>query len=154
MLFQKKSCHQKGQVMLLTVIVLSAVFLSVTALAGFLMTYQLRQVTNVIDGSKAIFAADAALERGLFVVYRCNGLSGTPVVPAGGWDDLTNFCNALRSESADDPSLAQFLNGATYKLLIDPGDGDHDGFAGIDTVNVIKGGGRAGRVARALGAFF
>jgi len=52
----------KGQVMLLTVLVLSGTALAATTIAGILMVYQIRQTTNVSDSAKAIFAADSGIE--------------------------------------------------------------------------------------------
>jgi hypothetical protein len=54
--------NKKGQVMLLTVVVLSATILGATTIAGLLTMYQVRQSTDIINSGKAIFAADAGLE--------------------------------------------------------------------------------------------
>lgn len=56
----------KGQVMLLTVLLTGGVLLAATAVAGLMMIYQIRQTTAMIDSVQAIFAADAALEWSLF----------------------------------------------------------------------------------------
>jgi len=147
--------------MLFTVLVISGLFLGVTAIAGLLMNYQLRQVTNIVDATKAIFAADAAVERALFVVYRCNG--GNPVLPSTGWpDDLiaNQFCETLGKSAADDPNppaLPTFYNNANYRLLIESGvfgPGIHDPDATSVTVSTIKAAGQAGKSTRSLGIFF
>lgn len=57
---------EKGQVMLLTVLLTGGVLLAATAVAGLMMVYQIRQTTAVIDSVQAIFAADAAVEWELF----------------------------------------------------------------------------------------
>jgi hypothetical protein len=152
--------NRNGQIMLFTVLVISALFLSVTAIAGLLMNYQLRQVTNIADAAKAVFAADAATERALFVVFRCNG--GSPVVPGGyPGNDLkdSGFCDALAKQFADDqtpPVLPEFFNNATYKLIIetDCGSGTHVPTADISTADCIKAAGQAGKSTRAFGIFF
>ncbi len=161
-----KKKANSGQVMLLTVLVISALFLGVTAIAGLLMNYQLRQVTNIVDATKAIFAADAAIERSLFVVYRCN--SDNPVLPSGWPNELTtpaglstfSFCDTLPKQVADDPTdpkLPVFFNNATYHLLIEStvsGPGVHDSNANSSNVTFIKGAGQAGKSTRALGISF
>lgn len=62
-----KAMAEQGQVMLLTVMMLTGVILSTTSLVALLVLYQLRQTTDVIASSQAIFAADAGLE---CVLYR------------------------------------------------------------------------------------
>ena len=58
--------RMSGQVMLMTVIMLSGAILASTSLAGLLILYQLRQSTDSASSTKAIFAADAGIERALF----------------------------------------------------------------------------------------
>lgn len=53
--------------MLLTVMMLTGVILSTTSLVALLVLYQLRQTTDVIASSQAIFAADAGIECALYV---------------------------------------------------------------------------------------
>jgi hypothetical protein len=53
---------QKGQTMLLTVMILSSAILSATALAGLLVRYQLRQSSDIKLSTQAIFAADSGIE--------------------------------------------------------------------------------------------
>jgi len=60
------SKSQKGQVMLLTVMMLTGVILSTTSLVALLVLYQIRQTTDVIASSQAIFAADAGIECALY----------------------------------------------------------------------------------------
>lgn len=61
--------------MLITVVMLSGAVLASTSLAGLLILYQLRQATDAAASMKAIFAADAGLERAF---YNENKLAGTP----------------------------------------------------------------------------
>ena len=56
----------RGQVMLLTVLIVSGTILGATAIAGLLMIYQLRQVTNFGYSVQAFFAADSGLEWKLY----------------------------------------------------------------------------------------
>ncbi len=52
--------------MLLTVIMMSGIFMVATAIAGMLTFYQLQEATDVNNSTTAIFAADAALEEGVY----------------------------------------------------------------------------------------
>jgi len=104
MLHNSKFNNEKGQIMLFTVLVMSAVFLSVTVISGMLMLNQLGQVERIQESAQAIYAADAGIERGLFLAFRCgskttnNPFPGqipyeaqneypAPIMPAG-WQDL------------------------------------------------------------------
>jgi len=62
-LFMKRN---SGQAMLLTVIMISGIFMVATAVAGMLTFYQLQQASDVNNSSMAIFAADGALEEGVY----------------------------------------------------------------------------------------
>jgi hypothetical protein len=53
---------KSGQVMILTVVLISGAILSATSLAGLLVMYQLKQSTDVLNSAKAVFAADAGIE--------------------------------------------------------------------------------------------
>lgn len=61
---------QSGQAMLITVLILSGTMLAATTVAGLLMTYQIRQATNITDSTKAIFAADAGIEWALYRSFK------------------------------------------------------------------------------------
>ena len=54
--------RNNGQVMLLTVMLLSGTVIGATAIAGLLTIYQLRQSSNASDSMKALYASDAGLE--------------------------------------------------------------------------------------------
>lgn len=58
--------NQRGQVVLLTTLVLSGVILASITVAGLLMLYQIRQAGNALQSTSAIFAADAGVEYELF----------------------------------------------------------------------------------------
>lgn len=85
--------------MLITVMMLSAAILASTSLAGLLILYQLRQATDATASTKAIFAADAGLERAL---YNESKLIGTP-----------------EYESYDPPMSKTLDNDATYTVTKD-----------------------------------
>jgi len=62
--------NKKGQVMLITVMTLSGTILGATTIAGLLMLYQIRQSTDIINSSKAIYAADAGIEYELYRFFK------------------------------------------------------------------------------------
>jgi len=138
----------------LTVLVMSGVFLSATIIAGLLMVYQIAQVTKVIDSAQAVFAADAAIERGLFSVFRCNSPNTGDHVQPSGWD-ITIFCQHTADQNPA-ANLPQFFNDADYQLTIstNPSGQSHDPNATPGTVSVIRATGRAGRSARAFEVSF
>jgi hypothetical protein len=129
--------------MLFIVLIMSAVFLGITAIAGLIMNFQLRQSINITDAAQAFFAADAAVDRGEFSVRRCRGgADGEPILPPS-WTagQIATFCNEIAEESNPYP----FGNDATYTLQISP-NGPATTF---NEVLLIKGLGKAGRTARA-----
>ena len=92
-----------GQVMLLTVLVLGGVILGSSAIAGYLMVVKLRQATNVVNSTKAVFAADAGMECEL---YKYN--FSDPINPRN------INCSALEFDGNVDVNT-QFLNAAYVK---------------------------------------
>ena len=60
----------RGQVMLLTTLILSGTILAAATLAGLLMVYQIRQSGDATQSTKAIYAADAGIEYELYKIYR------------------------------------------------------------------------------------
>src|SRR3989304_1174932 len=62
--------REKGQAMLLTVMLLTGVILSTTSLAALITLYQMRQATDVASSNQAIFAADAGIECALYKKFK------------------------------------------------------------------------------------
>ena len=144
----KHAKRQQGQVMLLTVLVLSSVFLSATAVAGILVINQLGQVAKVIDSARAVFAADTGIERGLFAVFRCNPTS--PAFPAGwGAADIQRVCDSARAQEPTLNVTPPFMNDASYRMVIVPNQ-----TSGPNTATFVRATGRAGRSARAFEVSF
>lgn len=56
----------KGQVMLLTVLILSGTVLAATTIAGLLTLFQIRQSSNISNSTAAIYAADSGIEYELY----------------------------------------------------------------------------------------
>ena len=98
----KQDIKNKGQVMLLSVLVISSAVLGATSLAGLLVLSQLRQASDAQGSTQAIFAADAGIECALYRNYIDNAY----------------FCgekNNPKLVNEGDPSfIADFEIGATY----------------------------------------
>lgn len=72
-IFTKNKNARRGQVMLITSLVLASTLLASTTIAGMLMLYQLRQGSDVANSAKAIYAADAGLEWRLYRFLKVDG---------------------------------------------------------------------------------
>lgn len=117
--------RQKGQTMLLTVMLLSSAILGATSLAALLVLFQLRQATDAKASTQAIFAADSGIECVLFEKI----LSVKPGAPP---PDYTNCSIA--------PDKKVLSNGSFYTITVDTAGGN----------TVIKSIGVSGRTTRAL----
>ncbi len=81
---------QEGQVMVLSVLMLGGILLGVSAFAGLLMVYQIRQANDALSSTKAFFAADAGIEWETYNRYKA---SSTPA-------DLPVFSNGASVTSS------------------------------------------------------
>lgn len=61
---------RRGQAMFLAVLTLGATMLAVSTIAGLLMVYQIRQVTDFESSASSIFAADAGAEWALYSYFQ------------------------------------------------------------------------------------
>ena len=76
--FSASSANQ-GQVMLLAVLIIGASILTMTSISGYLMLQRIRSSSNIIDSTKAIFAADTGIEWELFKKNKCAEGSTNPL---------------------------------------------------------------------------
>ncbi|MBN2197880.1 hypothetical protein JW698_01645 [Candidatus Wolfebacteria bacterium] len=60
----------KGQVMLLTVLILGGSILIASTIAGYLMMLKIRSSSDIINATKAIYAADAGIEWNLYTRFK------------------------------------------------------------------------------------
>ncbi len=90
---------QRGQVMLITTLVLSGVVLASITVAGVLMLYQIRQAGNAAQSAKAIYAADTGINYRLYQLLQndCNH-------PAPEFVDATQSESAISLETATNPA--------------------------------------------------
>lgn len=82
--------QRDGQAMLTAVLSISGAILGATAIAGFLMIYQLRASTDSENSAKAVFAADAGVQWTLFNYY-CSAEGRCPNVIPGYADYPTSL---------------------------------------------------------------
>ncbi len=147
--------NSSGQVMLVTVLFLASVFLVATTVAGVLTLNQTRQTNIAVDSVKAIYSADAALERGLFKVFRCNNLNA----PDQALIASTDVCLESGNNQYDNSFTGKLTDNQTYELLISkdagcPFGAVHDEGTTPDVLTCIKSVGRAGSAARAFSISF
>jgi hypothetical protein len=57
---------RKGQVIILTILILGGTLLGTASIAALLLVYQIRQSTDFENSGKAIFAADTGIEWALY----------------------------------------------------------------------------------------
>lgn len=91
-LSSKFQARHNGQVMLLTVLVISGTLMSISLIAGLLMLYQIRQAGDFTNSAKSIFAADSGVE---WWFYNEKGLN--PRVPSSS----VTFSNGQSFEVVD-----------------------------------------------------
>ena len=60
----------KGQVMLLSIMIIGTSIMVVTIIAGYLIVQRLRFSSNMADSAKAVFAADAGIECELYRIFK------------------------------------------------------------------------------------
>ncbi|PIR98091.1 MAG: hypothetical protein COT89_01480 [Candidatus Colwellbacteria bacterium CG10_big_fil_rev_8_21_14_0_10_42_22] len=62
----RKELKNKGQVMILSVLLISSAILAASSLAGLLVLFQLKRTAGAEDSARAVFAADAGIENALY----------------------------------------------------------------------------------------
>lgn len=130
--------EKSGQAMILAVLALGGTMLGATAIAGFLMLYQIRQAADFESSAKAVFAADAGTEWALYSYFdppagslpgdpagtlsngatiqvTCYDSTGTNPVPC---DSTSTAVEAISKGSAEDAKRAFLVmfSGATSTL--------------------------------------
>ena len=93
--------ERSGQAMLLAILTLGATMLGATTIAGLLMLYQIRQVTNFRDSAQSIFAADAGTEWALYSYFQ-----QTPGVPLPGNNGQLDNGAMVSIECSDDSGVS------------------------------------------------
>ena len=107
---KKYLSSQKGQAILLSVIIMGSILLSVTTIAGYLSIQKIRVSRDIVNSGKAIYAADAGIEYRLYEEFVgptgnppsfSNGASvQTSVVPNGNITTIRSVGSAGNSSRA------------------------------------------------------
>ena len=110
----KKTNFKKGQLMIVTVLLLGGVVMSAASLLGFLIVYKLRQATDIADSAKAVFASDAGREWELWQALKLGSRLGSSGCP--------NFTNKAGFETSvsigdDDRTLYIISSGRASKNI-------------------------------------
>src|SRR4030042_1587581 len=72
--------NNKGQAMLLTVLILSGAILGASPISGYLMLLKIRGSSDISNSAKAIFAADSGIEWELYKYFKnpdCSQVAST-----------------------------------------------------------------------------
>lgn len=114
----KTQSTQKGQIMILTTLILSGTILAAVTIAGLLMLYQIRQAGNAVQSGRAIFVADAGLEYELYKFYTADcdypepkfaigpvSLFSTTTIPTVPGTDVLFVSNSLAGKTTRGLSL-------------------------------------------------
>ncbi|HEY4523712.1 MAG TPA: hypothetical protein VJK04_02460 [Candidatus Paceibacterota bacterium] len=77
--------RKRGQLMLMTVLILGGTMIGASTIAGLITTYRLQQAGRARDSAMAIFAADAGLEKGFYQCFKLSDCSTeiTQTLPNG-----------------------------------------------------------------------
>lgn len=123
--------------MLLSVLLISSAVLGAATIAGLLVLFQLRQTADAESSAQAVFAADAGMERALYVKYHdpsfvCSE-GATLESPPGDFE--------IAGDGDNINYLVRFLN--------TPTDGGEP-----NNCNIGQSAGRSGRSARAFILYF
>ncbi|MDI6717961.1 MAG: hypothetical protein QMD86_02905 [Patescibacteria group bacterium] len=119
---------QKGQIMLLSAMLLGSSALVFTSIAGYLMIQRLRTSANAVDSTKAIFAADAGIECELYKANLAdlNNPRSINCAKLSFQDDKTQIYTEIIKDNAGSPqfikSIGTYLKSKRAFLV---------GFAGV-----------------------
>lgn len=92
---------QEAQAMLIVVMILGATMLGVATIAGYVSLQKIKTVAEIMDSTKAIYAADAGVEWCFYNKFSSNGTS-TFVCDTGGFgQNFSNGASFSAVESGD-----------------------------------------------------
>lgn len=133
--------NESGQSLLLSVMVIGGVLIGATAIAGLLLKYQLRQTNDVVNSTKAFFAADAGIEKETYSIMNAvpepvfsNGamvtsswaMAGPNIVvrsqgvAGGAVRALESYISAAQSAPTPQPQITQFDISGNTNLVASP----------------------------------
>lgn len=83
--------NSRGQVLILTTLTIGGILLGATTIAGLIVAYQIHQTTDLANSGKALFAADAGIEWGLYQFFKPNASHPKPTLSNGA--SFTTTCS-------------------------------------------------------------
>jgi hypothetical protein len=92
--------NRKGQVMIIVSLALGGVMLTSIVIGGILISNQIRQAGNIASSAKALYAADAALEWGMYQFYKQDITAGEPTST-----NNTTYTTLCRSGASSVPCI-------------------------------------------------
>lgn len=97
---------RNGQIMIMSILTLGAVMLGATAVSGLLVIYQIRMSADASNSAKAIFAADAGIDWGIYRLSKPTSTVSAPVFSNGA--SFTLICLDSSSNIVDcgNPSVS------------------------------------------------
>lgn len=64
-----KSKMNSGQVVIISTVLIGGAIIAATAIAGFALFYEIRQLNDAVQSNTAVYAADAGIEDSLYCYY-------------------------------------------------------------------------------------
>lgn len=111
--------------MILSVLTLGAVMLGASTIAGFLVLYQIRSSTDAFNSAKAVFAADAGIDWGLYQYSRPTSTAPAPVISNGSsysvtcYDSSSNIIDCKNASTTVIKSVGRSANSTrAFELTI------------------------------------
>ncbi len=65
----KQGKQKSGQVVIISTVLVGGAIIAATAIAGFTLFFEIRQLNDAVQSSTAIYAADAGIEDSLYCYY-------------------------------------------------------------------------------------
>lgn len=75
--------NNRGQAILISIVVLGSIVLSITTIAGYLSIQRIRSSRDIVDSAKAIYAADTGIELEAYKRLTYEPLFGTSTPSVG-----------------------------------------------------------------------
>lgn len=107
--FRSSLFAQRGQVLLLSILVLSGIIISTSFFVGFLMVQRLKQAALAIDSAQAFYLSDSGVEFELYKMFKNNNYS--MACPS-------NLPNGVEIDSSIEVSPDSFISDVNLGLVI------------------------------------
>ncbi len=74
---EKIKQNTSGQAILIVVVFMGAIMVGISVISGYLLTQRLKTSVDIINSTKAIYAADAGIEAQLYDIFKNGGADTT-----------------------------------------------------------------------------